>query len=414
MKIPNECPHHEECIQTNNNSGICHCMKGYERNVQGICQLQYSISFSNLSITLSSPTALNESSSLEESLTENLVSVATSEITHLVVSAGDNVTLHLPKNEVILSAYAFMQPEGNSENLKYEWTLISHPKGDETGIMQDQNTKNLKLSKLRTGLYTFKVTVTSGNISGESMVNVTVTSFKQENKPPIAIIQPANVTLKLPNKDTVLDGSFSTDDEKNYSKGAWNSTIAKVTVQKETDYPPTANAESEVVIYLPQNEVTLNGNLSTDDKGIKSWEWKKSPDTDKAVDMEGTNGPYLHLSKLEIGVYKFVLKVTDTADQTSSTEVHLFVKPESNTLVANAGTNQKVTLPLHQPVILNGTASKYNIKTKKWRWEEIMGPKPAILINANTSVAEVTGLIPGYYQFMLTIYDEKMIIPHLQ
>lgn len=37
---------------------------------------------------------------------------------------------------------------------------------------------------------------------------------------------------------------------------------------------------------MPQNEVTLNGNLSTDDKGIKSWEWKKSPDTDKAVDME--------------------------------------------------------------------------------------------------------------------------------
>lgn len=57
----------------------------------------------------------------------------------------------------------------------------------------------------------------------------------------------------------------------------------------ETDYPPTANAKSEVVIYLPQNEVTLNGNLSTDDKGIKSWEWKKSPDTDKAVDMEVNN-----------------------------------------------------------------------------------------------------------------------------
>lgn len=39
--------------------------------------------------------------------------------------------------------------EGN-DGYKYEWTLISHPEGDdETGTMEDQNTKNLKLSKVR-------------------------------------------------------------------------------------------------------------------------------------------------------------------------------------------------------------------------------------------------------------------------
>ncbi|GFX42292.1 dyslexia-associated protein KIAA0319-like protein [Trichonephila clavipes] len=435
------------------------------------------------------------------------LSTTASPVHLLVVSAGDNVTLQLPDNEVTLSAYALKQPEGGSENYKYEWTLISHPEGDETGTMQDQNTKSLKLSKLRAGLYTFKVFVTADNAFGEAMVNVTVLPPERENKPPVAIIQPSNVTVKLPNKDTVLDGSFSTDDDKivryqwevlevpigysvqlnetptlqlknlipglyrfklnvTDSKGAWNFTFANVTVQKEdlqaplaladryllpeklaksslsrplgvclkcpmdkvahglhkdvlwelggcgasseTDYPPTANAESEVVIYLPQNEVTLNGNLSTDDKGIKSWEWKKSPDTDKAVDMEGTNGPYLHLSQLEVGVYKFILKVTDTADQTSTTEVHLLVKLESNTPpVANAGVDQKVTLPLQGPVILNGSASKDNIKITQWKWEQIIGPKPAILKNSDTAVSEVTGLIPGYYQFMLTVYDEK-------
>lgn len=35
-----------------------------------------------------------------------------------------------------------------SDGYKYEWTLISHPEGDETGTMEDQNTKNLKLSKV--------------------------------------------------------------------------------------------------------------------------------------------------------------------------------------------------------------------------------------------------------------------------
>lgn len=57
-------------------------------------------------------------------------------------------------------------------------------------------------------------------------------------------------------------------------------------VSTEVDYPPTANAGTQTVVYMPKNEVTLNGNLSTDDKGIKAWEWTKSPDTDKHVDME--------------------------------------------------------------------------------------------------------------------------------
>ncbi|CAL1295459.1 unnamed protein product [Larinioides sclopetarius] len=444
--VLNECLQNEECVPKNNRarSGICRCEEGYERDIQGICR-EHSVT----SYSVSPPTVLNQDSSLAKNVTEKLLSTTSSPVHQLVVSAGDNVTLQLPENEVTLSAYALKQPEGKSENFKYEWTLISHPEGDETGTMQDQNTKNLKLSKLIAGLYTFKVSVTSGNAFGEAMVNVTVLPPERENKPPVAIIQPSNVTIKLPNKDTVLDGSFSTDDDKivryqweilempigytvnlnetptlqlknlvpglyrfklnvTDSKGAWNFTFANVTVQKETDYPPTANAKSEVVIYLPQNEVTLNGNLSTDDKGIKSWEWKKSPDTDKAVDMEGTNGPYLHLSQLEVGVYKFILKVTDTADQTSTTEVHLFVKPESNTPpVANAGTDQKITLPLQGPVLLNGTASKDDIKITQWKWEQISGPKPAILVEADTAVAEVTGLIPGVYQFMLTVYDEK-------
>lgn len=35
------------------------------------------------------------------------------------------------------------------------------------------------------------------------------------------------------------------------------------------------------------------------------------------------------------------------------------------------------------------------------------GPKPATLKNPDSAVTEVTGFAPGYYQFMLTVYDEK-------
>jgi hypothetical protein len=56
---------------------------------------------------------------------------------------------------------------------------------------------------------------------------------------------------------------------------------------KVTDYPPEANAGQDIIMYLPHNSLTLSGNLSTDDRGIASWEWTKSPsDQDKAVDMQ--------------------------------------------------------------------------------------------------------------------------------
>ena len=63
--------------------------------------------------------------------------------------------------------------------------------------------------------------------------------------------------------------------------GAKNSTNATLEVLKETDYPPEANAGAPVVIYLPQNNLTLNGNASTDDHGIVSWEWTLVSDDSK-------------------------------------------------------------------------------------------------------------------------------------
>lgn len=71
------------------------------------------------------------------------------------------------------------------------------------------------------------------------------------------------------------------------SDHAKNSTTANITVLKVPDYPPVANAGQDVILYLPHNFVTLNGSLSTDDKGIASWEWTKSlTDQEKAVDMQ--------------------------------------------------------------------------------------------------------------------------------
>ncbi|RWS27474.1 dyslexia-associated protein KIAA0319-like protein [Leptotrombidium deliense] len=365
--------------------------------------------------------------------------------------AVQNRTISLPENSVVLSAFVIPK-----NNYTYQWTLVNHPSGEETGQMKDVNTANLTLTQLRQGNYTLQVQVLGKRASGSTFVTVTVLPPKRVNKPPVVIIQPSNSTVQLPNKETFLDGSASYDDDKivsykwesvvapiDYkqppglemntstlqlknlipgffqyqltvidSDGASSSAVANITVFKETDYPPTANAGADVIIHLPVNEVTLNGNTSTDDKGIVGWLWVRSPDDEKgkAVDMEGTTTPYLHLSKLELGVYKFILKVTDTANQTSKAEVHVFVKPEMNTIpTANAGENKQVSLPLESPVVLDGSKSKDASPEGivRWYWNQTSGPKPAALLNATKARTQVDGLIPGLYTFMLTVSNAK-------
>ena len=69
------------------------------------------------------------------------------------------------------------------------------------------------------------------------------------------------------------------------SDGVESSTFANVTVIKQVDYPPKANAGSNVIVSLPQSAVTLYGNASTDDKGIVSYEWIKGSDETLTADM---------------------------------------------------------------------------------------------------------------------------------
>lgn len=448
--ILQQCLKNEECVTSGQRrrTGTCHCRQGFARDpATGACVAAPPNTTPGDGQAGSSAAPPASPSAASQAASSSTAALPTTTTPYpLIVSAGENKELHLPDNEVVLSAYA-LQAGNEGNQFRYQWTLVSHPDGEETGVMQDQNTQALKLSHLREGLYTFRVAVTGNNSYGEATTNVTVLPPKRINKPPVAVIQPDNVTVKLPSKDTVLDGSFSTDDDKivqyhwepitipigyspklndtptvqlkdlipgfyqfmlkvTDSDGVTNSTSANVTVLKEMDYPPTANAGPQSVVYMPNNEVTLNGNLSTDDKGIRSWEWTKSPDTDKHVDMEGTTSPYLHLSNMEVGVYKFLLKVTDTADQTATAEVHVFVKPASNRApVANAGPDLHIALPLQGPLALDGSHSSDDVAITAWRWAQIRGPKPSQVEGANSSVAKVSNLVPGEYVFKLTVVD---------
>ncbi|NXJ26699.1 K319L protein, partial [Dicrurus megarhynchus] len=365
----------------------------------------------------------------------------------LVVSAGDSVEVTLPKNEVQLNAFVLPEPPPRT-TYSYEWELITHPK-DYSGEMAGKHSQTLTLSKLTVGLYEFKVIVDGENAHGEGYVNVTVNPKPRVNQPPVAIVSPQFQEISLPTISTLIDGSQSTDDDKiisyhweelkgplreekvssdtailtltnlvpgNYtfsltvvdSDGASNSTTANLTVNKAVDYPPVANAGPNQVITLPQNSITLYGNQSTDDHSIVSYEWLLSPNSKgKVMEMQGVRTPVLQLSAMQEGDYTYQLIVTDSAGHQSTAEVTVIVQPENNKPPkADAGPDKELTLPVDSTT-LDGSKSSDDQKIVFFLWEKTRGPDGVKLENANSSIATVTGLQVGTYEFTLTVKDER-------
>ncbi|KFQ63029.1 Dyslexia-associated protein KIAA0319-like [Pelecanus crispus] len=372
---------------------------------------------------------------------------ATPVMKELVVSAGDSVEVTLPKNEVQLNAFVLPEPPPRT-TYSYEWELITHPK-DYSGEMEGKHSQTLKLSKLTVGLYEFKVVVDGENAHGEGYVNVTVNPKPRVNQPPVAVVSPQFQEISLPTISTVIDGSQSTDDDKivsyhweelkgplreekvssdtailtltnlvpgNYtfsltvvdSDGASSSTTANLTVNKAVDYPPVANAGPNQVITLPQNSITLYGNQSTDDHSIVSYEWLLSPNSKgKVMEMQGVRTPVLQLSAMQEGDYTYQLIVTDSAGHQSTAEVTVIVQPENNKPPkADAGPDKELTLPVDSTT-LDGSKSSDDQKIVSFLWEKTRGPDGVKLENANSSIATVTGLQVGTYEFTLTVKDER-------
>ncbi|NWW58984.1 K0319 protein, partial [Ifrita kowaldi] len=368
-------------------------------------------------------------------------------VKELTVSAGDNIQVMLPKNEVELNAFA-VPPPSTETAYTYEWSLISHP-ADYSGEMEHRHSQTLKLSHLSVGLYAFKVTVSGENAFGEGFVNVTVKPAVRINQPPVAVASPKVQEVSLPTTSTFIDGSQSTDDVKivsyhweeikgplreqkasadtpvlhlsnlvpgNYtfrltvidSDGAANSTIASLTVNKPVDYPPIANAGPNQAVTLPQNFITLNGNQSSDDHEIVSYEWSLSPKSKgKVVAMQGVRTPYLQLSAMQEGDYTFQLTVTDSARQRSTAEVTLIVQPENNSPpVAVAGPDKELTFPV-ESTTLDGSKSQDDQGIVFYHWENISGPSSVQMENNDKAIATVTGLQVGTYRFRLTVKDQQ-------
>ncbi|CAB4064179.1 unnamed protein product [Lepeophtheirus salmonis] len=283
---------------------------------------------------------------------------STPEPTRITVEiSSKNITL--PKNSASLTAFAIPEAS-NGEKYEYEWVLISN---QTSGVMENGNNPTLTVKNLIQGTYRFKVVVRGKSVIGDAFGNITV----------------------FPEKDirlTVTD-----------SDGVSDSTNSTLLVLPQKDYPPTANAGEDIIIYLPQDNVILNGNRSTDDHGIVSWEWKRAPsDTDLAADIQDVRTPYPKISNLVKGVYTFVLKVSDVKNQVSEGTVTVYVRDPINVPPkANAGEDKELSLPVNW-ITLDGSLSKDDINISSYSWTQESGPSDSKIINASAQVTNVTNL----------------------
>ena len=264
----------------------------------------------------------------------------------LISVAVASKSVQLPQNTASLTAYTV--PKEDPKNpFQYEWKLISSPSSEKaTAQEKGAKTQTLELSGLTQGVYVWKVAVTALDPPGygEIKANVTVLAAKRINSPPKAVIVPASQTVNLPTNKAVVDGATSTDDSGkiasylwvldsgpvgyqpdlpplptlsltnltagNYTirltvtdeDGASDETTATLIVVPDTDYKPKANAGEDKIINLPINQVMLNGNRSSDDHGIKTWEWTKEKGADGKelpADISGARTPFMTASNLE-------------------------------------------------------------------------------------------------------------------
>ena len=121
---------------------------------------------------------------------------------------------------------------------------------------------------------------------------------------------------------------------------------------------PVANAGTNQTITLPTSTVTLNGSGSTGTISSYSWTLVSGPNTPTITTPTSVSTTVTGLIQ---GTYVFKLSLNGTA---STSQVTVIVNA-AQTVVANAGSNQTITLPASS-VTLNGSGSTGTITSYAW------------------------------------------------
>ena len=359
-----------------------------------------------------------------------------------IANAGADQTITLPTNSVILSGNG-TDPDGTIT--AYAWTKISGPA---TGTITNPNIAATFVTGLVAGVYRFELRVTDNNGAVDTDTMQVTVNAAAGNIAPVANAG-ADQTITLPVNTVILSGS-GTDADGTITAYAWtkisgpaagfitnpNSAATSVTglaagiyrfelrvtdnngaVDTDTmqvtvdaaagNIPPVANAGTNQTITLPVNSVILSGSGTDADGTITAYAWTKISGPAAGTITNPTTAA-TSVTGLVAGVYQFELKVTDNSGAVDTDTIQVTVNAAAGNIppVANAGTNQTITLPVNS-VILSGSGTDADGTITAYAWTKISGPAAGTITNPTTAATSVTGLVAGVYQFELKVTDNS-------
>jgi PKD domain/Secretion system C-terminal sorting domain len=360
-----------------------------------------------------------------------------------VANAGSNQTITLPTNSATLTGSG---SEANGTIKSYAWTESSGPS---TAVIGSASLATTTVSGLAQGTYTFKLTVTDATgATASATVTVTVNPAVVTAGPPVANAG-SNQSITLPTNSATLTGSGS-ETNGTISSYAWTessgpstatigsassasttvsnlvqgtyafkltvtdatgataSATVTVTVNPAPVTPgaPVASAGSDQTITLPTNSSVLTGSGSETNGTISSYAWTQVSGPNTAA-FGSAGSATTTVSGLAQGSYTFKLTVTDATGVTASATMTVTVNAAAVTPgapVANAGSNQSITLPTNS-VTLIGSGSETNGSISSYAWTQVSGPNTAAFGSAGSATTTVSGLAQGSYTFKLTVTD---------
>ena len=179
--------------------------------------------------------------------------------------------------------------------------------------------------------------------------------------------------------------------------------------------PPVAIAFYDSLNNQPPGSKFVSAKYSSDPDGsIVAYKWRKVAGPVPCVITDSTNFQTV-ISNLVQGTYQIELTVTDNGGLSAKdTAVITVTLPVSTpTLVADAGPDQTITLPLDS-TYLDGRLSSPNGFTApsptNFYWTTIAGPTQYVLTPPNLPIAGLArttavsrGMVPGVYVFTLRI-----------
>jgi alpha-tubulin suppressor-like RCC1 family protein len=367
-----------------------------------------------------------------------------------VAVAGNDTSLTLPANSLALNGSLSSDPNPGGSITAYKWTIVSGPT---TYTIANANVAQTTLSGLVSGIYTVHLTVGDNyGLWKSTTFTVTVVNATQPLQP-VTANAGSDQTIQLPASSVTLTGT-GTDPNANggglsyqwsvvsgptgssFSAASSASTTLSglvagsyqvvftvidtlgvsasdtlAVVVKPAYLPPVAVAGNDTTIQLPANSISLNALASSDPNAggsITTYKWTITggPST---YTIANPNVAQTTLSNLVFGVYTVHLTVGDNYGQWQSTTFKVTVNAAVQLLplVANAGANQTITMPVNSAT-LDGTGSSdpnADGGGLSYSWKVTIGQAGYTLTNANTAKPTLSGLDLGDYTLQLTITD---------